>query len=290
MGATVVIACRSEEKAQQAISRMNEEFREEKNQGTAGICDQEELNARFMKLDNSSLKAVMAFVQEFKASGLQLHVLICNAGVGVHKQEYTEDGNEFLFQVNYLGHFLLTMHLLPVMKTSGPDCRVVMVSSIAHLMVSFNLDEIQGKQYTEASFDGFKFYNRSKLYQIMQMHSMNRRLLDSDVTVTTVHPGIVSTDLIKTFSGGFIGLGVSILKGVGASKTPFAGAWTSLNAAVNPTLAGVRDVYFSDSKPTTTSYQARKEKDQEALWSYTLDCLKDYLTDDVIKNIGDVTQ
>jgi len=44
---------------------------------------------------------------------------------------------------------------------------------------------------------------------------------------------------------------------IGGTKTPFAGAWTSLNAAVNPELKGTRDVYFADSKPETTSSLAR---------------------------------
>ncbi|XP_021355310.1 retinol dehydrogenase 14-like [Mizuhopecten yessoensis] len=285
MGARVIIACRSEEKAREAIKRMNTEFLEDKGKGTEGVSDLEELNVSFMKLDNASLKSVMALVEEFKASGLKLHTLICNAGIGVHKQEYTEDENEFLFQVNYLSHFLLTAHLLPIMKTSGPDCRVILVSSVAHRMVSFQLDEIQGKQFTENTFDGMKFYNRSKLYQIMQMFSMNRRLADSNVTVTSLHPGVVETGLLDTFGGGVSGAGLRLLRGVGGSKTSFEGAWTTINAAVNPKLAGVRDVYFSDSKPSTVSGQSRNKRDQEKIWTYTLTCLKEHLNEDIIKDL-----
>ncbi|XP_069136841.1 polyprenol dehydrogenase-like [Argopecten irradians] len=285
MGAKVIIACRSEEKATEAIKRMNTEFLEEKAKGKESVSDLEELNVSFMRLDNSSLKSVMTLVDEFKATGLKLHTLICNAGIGVHKQEYTEDGNEYLFQVNYLSHFLLTAHLLPIMKTSGPDCRVILVSSIAHRVVSFRLDEIQGKQFTESTFDGLTFYNRSKLYQIMQMFSMNRRLADSNVTVTSLHPGVVETGLLTTFERGFTGAGLRILRGVGGSKTSFEGAWTTINAAINPKLEGVRDVYFSDSKPSTVSGQARNKRDQKKLWTYTLECLKDYLSDDIIKSL-----
>ncbi|XP_033740356.1 dehydrogenase/reductase SDR family member on chromosome X-like [Pecten maximus] len=284
MGATVIIACRSEEKAKQAIDRMNTEFNEEKEKGTKSIVDLKKLNVTFMRLDNASLKSVMTFVDHFKATGLKLHVLICNAGIGRHKQEYTDDGNELIFQVNYLSHFLLTAQLLPIMKTSGPDCRVILVSGGQHIFASFQLDEIQGKQFTEDAFDGLHYYRRSKLYQIMQMFSMNRRLADSNVTVTSLHPGGVETGLLDAFDP----VEINIQRQEVRFKSPFEGSWTTINAAVNPALSGVRDVFFCDSKPSTETAgaQARDEFCQEQLWKYTLTCLKDYLSEDVVKTLG----
>lgn len=62
--------------------------------------------------------------------------------------EITEDGFEYHWSVNYLGHFLLTQLLWPVLKASStPDqpARVVNLSSSIHYLGSINFDDINSK-------------------------------------------------------------------------------------------------------------------------------------------------
>ncbi|XP_060069588.1 dehydrogenase/reductase SDR family member on chromosome X-like [Ylistrum balloti] len=285
MGGTVIIACRSEEKAKQAIQQMNEEFTE-KQKKTPGIVDYERLNVEFMFLDCNSLKSVMNFVEAYKSSGRKLHKLICNAGIGLQdKLSYTEDGHEQIFQVNYLSQFLMVSHLLPVMKESGPDCRIVLVSSRAHERCSFDPVDIEGKKYSEPKYDTTELYGRSKLYQVMQMYRLNEILKDTNVTVLSLDPGIVKTPLLNTFKRGALKVLIPMLQSFGGTKSPFEGAWTTLNAAVNPELAGVRDVYFSDSKPKASTSTSKKKSHQRAVWDYTIDSLEAYLPDGVLQDL-----
>lgn len=51
--------------------------------------------------------------------------------------DITKDGFELQFQSNYLGHFLLTLLLLPKIQLSVPGCRIVNVSSLAHYCKSY---------------------------------------------------------------------------------------------------------------------------------------------------------
>lgn len=67
----------------QAITKMEADFEQEKQKGTSGLTSGE-LSVEFMELDLSSLKSTQKFIEEFKASGKPLHVLICNAGLGMH--------------------------------------------------------------------------------------------------------------------------------------------------------------------------------------------------------------
>ena len=66
-------------------------------------------------------------------------------------------------QVNHLGHFLLTLELLPLIMSSAPDARVVIVSSAAHRIApSFDSTNLQG----ERGYDRMKQYSSSKLYNV----------------------------------------------------------------------------------------------------------------------------
>ncbi len=76
--------------------------------------------------------------------------------------EKTDDGYERQFQVNYLSHFLITLHLLPLLRESAPNSRVINVSSTAHSSGTFDLNNMQ----SEVSYSRLKSYNNSKLYQV----------------------------------------------------------------------------------------------------------------------------
>lgn len=69
------------------------------------------------------------------------------AGIMFAPYEITEDGLESHFSVNYLGHFLLTQLLLPVLEEASKifptNPRVVNVSSCAHEVApKINFDDI----------------------------------------------------------------------------------------------------------------------------------------------------
>ena len=69
----------------------------------------------------------------------------------------------FCPQVNHLGHFLLTLELLPLITSSAPDARVVIVSSGGHRIApSFDPTNLQ----MERGYDRMKQYCSSKLYNV----------------------------------------------------------------------------------------------------------------------------
>ena len=67
---------------------MNKEYRELQEKGTVGLVELEELRVEYMHLDLASFQSTKEFVEQFKKTGRQLHVLICNAGVS--KRQFGE--------------------------------------------------------------------------------------------------------------------------------------------------------------------------------------------------------
>src|SRR5687768_14932751 len=71
---------------------------------------------RVLDLDLASLASVAAFTATLRHEGRPVDLLINNAGVmAVPARQTTADGFELQFGTNYLGHFALTLGLLPLL-------------------------------------------------------------------------------------------------------------------------------------------------------------------------------
>ena len=85
-GAHVVLACRSEERALEAMDRIDEEV--------------DDASTEFIALDLASQDAVRAFAETFRAGHDRLDLLINNAGVMWVPFEQTDDGFELHMAAN----------------------------------------------------------------------------------------------------------------------------------------------------------------------------------------------
>ncbi|VDI33925.1 WW domain-containing oxidoreductase [Mytilus galloprovincialis] len=294
LGAKVIIACRSEDKALEAIKRMKEEYATEKQKGTKGIIQDGDIDVTFMQVDLASLQSTKKFIENFKSSGQKLHTLVCNAGLGFLPLQMTEDGNELVFQTNYLSQFLICVHLIPLMESSGSDdCRIIMVSSSVHdFAPPFDISKVQGKDLKPSSYDEAGYYAYSKLYQVMQMYFMNKRLKDTNVSILSIHPGVVKTEFQRNFDKSGACCITSIVKCFiccGCARNAFKGAETEIYTAIAPELKGIRDVYYIDCKPKTTASQSRNTENQEALLKLSLELLKDYIPDSLAQRWSPIT-
>lgn len=111
----------------------------------------------------------------------------------------TEDGLEMTTGTNQFGTFMLTLLLLPVLKASQP-ARVVVVSSDGHRFAKLFFDDYK----LERNYTAMNAYYFSKLMNCSFAVELNRRLREEgvDVTVNSVHPGIVFTTNIQRSCAG----------------------------------------------------------------------------------------
>lgn len=177
--------------------------------------------------------------------------------MAVADRETTKDGLELQIGTNHFGHFLLTNLLLDMVKSSAP-ARIINVSSKAHEFGKINKDDLQ----SEKSYSRWKAYGTSKLANILFSRALAKRLDGTGVTVNSLHPGAVKTELarhmpiIKTILTPFT---VFV-------KTPVSGAQTTIMLAVDPDLSTVTNKYFSDCQIKTETDAAKCDDTAEWLW------------------------
>ena len=134
---------------------------------------------------------------------------------------------------NYLGHFALTLRLLPLLK----GARVVSLSSIAHKLGRIDLKDLQGKK----RYQPWRAYGQSKLAMLMFALELHRRSERNGWGLVSVAapPGWARTDLVTNGpgTGGFMGLGMRLAAPF-FSQSAEAGSQPSLHAAIAPEVNG----------------------------------------------------
>lgn len=220
-GGRVVLAGRSEERTGAVIDSLRAESPDH--------------DLAFAQLDLASLASVRRCADHLLETEPRIDVLIANAGVAGHRG-ITEDGFEIQFGVNHLGHFLLAHLLTDRLLRSAPS-RVVVVSSNNHHFASrIDYDAVQRSTRTLV---GLHEYNVSKLANVAFGVELSRRVADAGVTVCSLNPGRVASDVWRRIPSPFR----QLMKRVVPMLTNEQGAQTSLHCATSPAVAATGEYY-----------------------------------------------
>ncbi|NWR68073.1 DHR13 reductase, partial [Bucorvus abyssinicus] len=244
-GARVVLATRSVPRGEDAARRIRTET------GNPEV--------RFMHLDLASLSSVQAFANAFLQQEPHLHLLINNAGVSAGGT--TEDGFSLPFQVNHLGHFLLTQLLLERLRSCAPS-RVVIVASCAYWAGRLRLDALGHPP--PGWFSAFQDYCDSKLANVLHARELATRLQGTQVTCYAVHPGFVNTELFRHAPLWLKPLLVPLAWLL--FRDAAEGAQTSLHCATAQGLERFSGRYFADCHLREPWPPARDDRLARALW------------------------
>lgn len=244
-GAKVILGCRDLVKGKQACDEIIR---------TTG---NKQVEVRM--LDLCSLKSVRDFAKNFIETEQRLDVLVNNAGAGGLKNVKSIDGLQILMQVNHFGPFLLTCLLVGLLKKSAPS-RIVFVSSIMHKYAKLEVDNLNFEKW----FSHQQAYACSKLANVLMANEFARRLKETGVTVNSLHPGAVLTDIWRHFPKKLLAVLKPILKFY--FKDSEQGAQTSVYLSVSEEVDGVTGKYFSDCKEMEMSKDAQDEGLAKKVW------------------------
>jgi NAD(P)-dependent dehydrogenase (short-subunit alcohol dehydrogenase family) len=223
MGAEVVLACRSRERAEAARSEL----------ATGGG------RVSVRELDLANLASVRAFASNWLAEKKPLHILVNNAGMWTTDRQVSADGIELQWATNVLGPHLLTQLLLPALVASG-GARVVTLASTAAGGLELGDVEYQSRPYSAMTA-----YSATKQANRMLSWAWAERLAGKPVTLNAMSPGLVNTELNRNAQGGFAVL-FKLTKLF--ARTPAQGADSAVYLAASSEVAGQSGGFYVDRK------------------------------------------
>lgn len=285
-GYVVYLACRNEQLAVEAISWIQSTTEE------ASVSVNSLGSLKFLHIDLASFESVITAAQhltQVESSGID--VLVNNAGVMAIPVRWSADGYDMTYQVNFYSPLLLQLHLIPLLAKK-PQSRVVYVSSEAHRMIgstSTSLADIH--DHWPVVYSSMIRYGVAKVAMMQVLNVLSKKY--PDIMMVSVHPGVVSTNLIA--SGGYwsehyiwgavlqalayIG---SLTDGAPLDKGCYPSIYCALTPIQNLTTGGYYKGYKHPGKASTslkaTDKQlseeqwesALKEFEQKKVWSETV--------------------
>ncbi|KAL9251970.1 Short-chain dehydrogenase TIC 32 B, chloroplastic-like protein [Drosera capensis] len=152
-------------------------------------------------------------------------------------------------------------------KTSGIQGRIINLSSVAHTNTyegGIRFDSIND----EAGYSDKKAYGQSKLANILHANELSRCLKEegANITVNSVHPGLIFTNLFKH---SFLTFKIIQMLTMLLWKNVPQGAATTCYLALHPSLKGESGKYFVDCNEFDPSPLATDETLAKKLWDFS---------------------
>lgn len=190
MNTEVVLVCRDQAKAEQAVKQI--------------IDSTGNPHVRYALADLSRYDDIRALAKSWTGP---LHTLINNAACTPRDRLETPEGIELQFATNVLGYFRLIDAFTDILKASAP-ARVVNVAS--YWAGGLDLNDLE---FNRRRYDNHSAYRQSKQANRMLSVAFSKQLEPYRIAVNACHPGDVNSTLSNNL-------------GFGGHQTPDQGAET----------------------------------------------------------------
>jgi NAD(P)-dependent dehydrogenase (short-subunit alcohol dehydrogenase family) len=207
-----------------------------------------------LSIDLASLDSVRRAATELSGRHASLDVLVNNAGTAVARRETTGDGHERTWQTNYLGHYLLTRLLLPLLR-KAPAPRIVSVSSEGHRSGRIEWDDLE----LSRGYGGFRAYANSKLAQVLFTRELARR--EPGIVAVALHPGAIGTNIWRALPAHADALVRLVLPSAAHGAAPVARL--ASDSALPASASGRYFRRFDESRPSAAG---SNDADAARLW------------------------
>ena len=231
-------------------------------------------NIEVIGIDLANLQTVRHFADTMKERFGRVDLLMNNAGTLETGQHFTVDGLERTISVNYVGPYLLTRLLLPLMPEGS---RIVNMASCVHPMGRLNFPHFFEKG-CKGCFMRIWPYSNSKLAITLFTFELAKRIKKQGITVNAVDPGIVDTGIIR-MQMFFDPITDLIFRPI--IRTPLQGADTAIRLLLDKEVEGQTGTFNRSRKIVNLGKKYTEHPKMLELWERTENIVKPFLYEDV---------
>ncbi len=227
-------------------------------------------NIEIMGIDLANLSSVRSFANQLQQRFSHVDLLMNNAGTMETGRHLTVDGLERTVSVNYVGPYLLTRLLLPLM---GQGSRIVNMASCVYCLGRLDFPDFF-ERGRKGSFWRIPIYSNTKLAITLFTLYLSRQIESRGITVNAADPGIVSTEIIRMqmffdpltdiFFRPFI-------------RTPRQGADTAIHLLLDENKADQTGTFCRSNRIIALSDKYLHHPQMEELWKRTEDIVRPFL-------------
>jgi len=210
--------------------------------------------AELLEIDMASLASIRKAADRISATHSKLDVLVNNAGTAVSGRRLSPDGHELTWATNFLGPFLLTGRVLPLLKKAGRP-RVVNVGSEGHRAGRLDWENLE----LERGYTTFRAYANSKLALALFTRELARR--EPGVASVVMHPGGIATKIWRAAPRPISWILELVLPSAAKGAAPV------VRLASAPDLASLTGRYFDRFREVAPSAAACNDADAARLWA-----------------------
>lgn len=228
-------------------------------------------NVEIIGIELADLSDVRRFADEIKARFDRVDLLMNNAGTIQTGFHLTPDNIEHTVSVNYVGPYLLTRLLLPLM---GEGSRIVNMASLTYWMGRLDFPDF----FTRGRRKGFHrihIYCNTKLAITLFTFQLAKLLKGRGITVNAADPWMVSTNIIRMHIPVVDFLADIFFRPV--IYTPRKGADTAIRLLLDEDKAGQTGTYNRSNRILDVGEKYFRHRQMQELWDRTEEIVRKYL-------------
>jgi NAD(P)-dependent dehydrogenase (short-subunit alcohol dehydrogenase family) len=229
-----------------------------------------------LRADLALLRETARVADQIAGQTDRLDAVVLCAGALSTVAEWTDEGLERSFVLNYLSRYLLLRRLLPLLG-QAPAGRVVLVANAGRYRDTLDLDDLQLRRGGR----GLRVAGRSQFANDLLAVELAERVRGSEIEVTCVYPGLVATDVFRNargLPGPVRSAAIAVHRLIAAS--PAAAAQTPVFLAHDPGASGVGVAFFGPGRrQRRIPRRVMRPHRRAALWAASEEIVRPWLPD-----------